>query len=126
MKLKKAENRTVVRGKVSLSIYKNGNIQFTLASQKELEMDNKHANFYQDEDSPGDWYLHLCEYDGLKINTYDIKKGPNCSSKSIAQEIKKSTRNPIHKTLRAMIGKEIIEDGLKLYPLLIKNGDERP
>ena len=126
MRLKKAENEIRVRGTASVSIYKSGVFQFSLAAQKELPLEGKYARFYHDLDNIGDWYLYIADNDGLRIKQYSDNQGPNCCSKTIAFDIKKATKNPQHKTLRALIGSAIKENGMILYPLLIKNGDERP
>jgi hypothetical protein len=78
---------------------------------------------FQDEDNPENWFLH-CAKDG-QLKPRSTKGGYGiCNGSTIAQDIIASTKNDPKKSIKALIANEIEEDGMTLYPLLIKKGSE--
>jgi hypothetical protein len=121
MKLRKAVNEKIGFNTLKISFTSAGVISFNKHTTKKFELEGKSIDLLQDEENLTDWYLHISENSSLQLRmNSDVAQ---VSSTSICNEIKKSNKHLLKKTLSCLIGETPVDhDGMKIYPLLITPG----
>lgn len=98
---------------------KTGTITITksAALKMELSSDDK-VKFFQDEDSPKDWYVSFEKENGLSIRTLKDSGGYIFNNSGLKNEFVKTLNIP-EECNSFIVGSPTVLDGVKYYPLLL-------